>query len=539
MIRLVSLLILFSLPALAEEADPTTLTLPGAQECAVDLPLEGPSGTAWTDAERWAWDRICLGETADLRYVDGDDGLPCKPTEIEEAGDAVPATRVLRTEFVKLILTREPWVSAPVKPQVDISCARIDGRLELRSQHVRSALYIYRSDLPGGADLLGARFDRSLSFEGSVFGATLWADRLQVEGSVVLRGGAKFNEVRLFHARIGADLVAGGSEFKEVWLVGAKIDGNLMADGSEFEGFFNAGGLQVEGNVFLRDGASFLAVDLPGARIRGHLQLAGSDFAGDFDLTGATIGELVLFRPGTMEQFDAPSDDPDWGGDARLILRNAALGALQSRPQSWQRKPNDWIEAELTGLSYDHLGGFRAGAEDTLIDAGASTLIDWIEKTRPANMATRYDPGPYEQLAAVLDREGLGAKANAVRFAKFARRSAAPPDGTSWWSRNLFWPLSHWLLGYGVYPFWLLGWFAGLVALGVVVSRLTVDERLDSLNERFWYSLENALPLVELKQAHKEIQHGSTGVEFFFHAQKVLGFLFATLLVGALSLLTE
>lgn len=52
---------------------------------------------------------------------------------------------------------------------------------------------------------------------------------------------------------------------------------------------------------------------------------------------------------------------------------------------------------------------------------------------------------------------------------------------------------------------------------------------------KFWYSLGNALPLVEFTESHKTVDHNNGWIESYFHLSKVFGFLSATILIGALS----
>lgn len=60
---------------------------------------------------------------------------------------------------------------------------------------------------------------------------------------------------------------------------------------------------------------------------------------------------------------------------------------------------------------------------------------------------------------------------------------------------------------------------------------------MQHFGQRFWYSLENALPLVPLKGSFRDVTHGSRNIDGLFHAQRVLGFVIATVLVGALTFL--
>ena len=53
-----------------------------------------------------------------------------------------------------------------------------------------------------------------------------------------------------------------------------------------------------------------------------------------------------------------------------------------------------------------------------------------------------------------------------------------------------------------------------------------------------WYSLENVLPLIETNERFKEVVHDRPCLVHFFHFQKAFGFFLATILVGALTLLS-
>lgn len=75
------------------------------------------------------------------------------------------------------------------------------------------------------------------------------------------------------------------------------------------------------------------------------------------------------------------------------------------------------------------------------------------------------------------------------------------------------------------------------MVVGFFVTYYSRAALIRPIYRKFWYSLENALPLVELSERHKSIDHESQWVESWFHFQKVMGFVLATVLVGALSLL--
>ena len=52
-----------------------------------------------------------------------------------------------------------------------------------------------------------------------------------------------------------------------------------------------------------------------------------------------------------------------------------------------------------------------------------------------------------------------------------------------------------------------------------------------------WYSLDNALPLIQTTERFRNVEHGRPWLDHFFQFQKVFGFVLATVLVAALALL--
>ncbi|MEO0683123.1 MAG: hypothetical protein AAF192_22275, partial [Pseudomonadota bacterium] len=407
--------------------------------------------------------------------------------------------------------------------------------------------------LSGGASfkevrLLGAKIGGGVSAIGSTFDGSFSADRMETGGSLFLSGGASFKEVRLLGAKIGGEVSAtgstfdgsfiadgmetggglflrGGASFKEVRLLGAKIGGDVSATGSTFDGPFRADRMETGGNLFLRDGASFKDVDLFNARIGGGVQMQGSLFDGEVDLSGASIRTDFMLSLGD-------EDVTDWPDGAVLKLRNVRAGALQASEAAWKAAGGRLVATDLTGFAYDRLGGGTADRRKTLADADIAFLKRWFA-SQPDH-ADVYDPQPYEQLARALEAAGAERVAEQVRFEKWEHKRAV--GGLPFAERTgLF--LRRWLVAHGTLPFLPLAYFGVLVLAGIGAAFGSRDPRLAGLGPKVWYSLENALPLVELKEAHKQVEHGRDGVEGFFHFQKVAGFALATILVGALTLL--
>ena len=180
---------------------------------------------------------------------------------------------------------------------------------------------------------------------------------------------------------------------------------------------------------------------------------------------------------------------------------------------------------------YDRIGGYEQGDDGVDIAEIAATPLIELDRDEPGGTG-RLRPAA---LPAAWQRvlEGMGAQraAKSVRYGMFEHRRSQS-DGWRWALDGAF----KWMVGYGVYPFRLLAWFGGLVALGWLVAFAAPALSGYSPLKRFWYSLENALPLVSLSNDMADVEHRGF-VMHFFHVQKILGFLFGTILVGALSLL--
>lgn len=323
-----------------------------------------------------------------------------------------------------------------------------------------------------------------------------------------------------------------GASFQFVDIAGANVVGDLGISGASFSGDLTATLSNVGGDLYMGGGSEHQFVNLSGARIGGHLGLNGGTFQG-LDFSNGSADELVLSNSRWDDDGAQVLDDATWVSEGGITLRNASVSAVQSRPSAWQRSDGSWIDADLTGFSYQRLAGFGAAAANTLIDEPADRMIAWLAGVTEEK--TAYDPQPYEQLSSVLATAGMSDKAKAVRYAKFLHRDEMQPG--TWLEAAFIRPASRILVGYGVYPFRALGWFAVLVALGFLAGFFSKADLMAPNYRKFWYSLENALPLVESTEAYRVIEHDNRWVESYFHFQRVAGFVLGTVLVGALSLL--
>lgn len=432
---------------------------------------------------------------------------------------------------------------------LDASGARFSGQFDADGTEIGLDLLMRHGGVYQRVDLLGVKVARRLSVSGSRFEGLLNADRIEVGESAFFREGAEFQRVDLLGARIGGQLSASGAVFHGLLnadlmelgdslflrdtvlkdgadLTGAVIGGSVRARGMQVPGQFDAARAQVGGDFVLGAGSEVAQLDMPAAQIGGDVLLGAAQIAERADLTDAAMNALVL-RVGEA--------DPIWTGEARLILRNAQATSLLSRmPESWTRADGTRLPVDLSGFAYARLGGAWRDGGFHPGQIHAPVLIDWIEGARPEGLG--YVPQPFRQLETVLEELGAEMAAARVAYARHLHRMETRQG-------QPFVSLGEWLwmavVGFGVYPFRLLWWFGALVLAGAVIARRSIMLRDESLTDCFWYSLENAIPLMDPHPRHGEITHVRPLTRSFFHFQRIAGFVLATILVGALTVLGE
>jgi hypothetical protein len=99
------------------------------------------------------------------------------------------------------------------------------------------------------------------------------------------------------------------AEFAEVEFVGAKVGMNLEMDDSSFKGKLDMNSIQVEGCLFMRNKAAFAEVELVGAKVGGDLDMGSSKFAGKLNMNGLQV-EGDLFMDNLMIGSEVTQEDP-------------------------------------------------------------------------------------------------------------------------------------------------------------------------------------------------------------------------------------
>ena len=221
---------------------------------------------------------------------------------------------------------------------------------------------------------------------------------------------------------------------------------------------------------------------------------------------------------------------PVWGDNAKLILRNARVGALQDEREAWPE------HLDLNGFSYERFGGAGAAQEAAVGQRGSMWFVDWLARDEP------YTPQPYQQAANVLLEMGQPEMANDILYAGRERerdQAWQRGDYLRWFGLSLL----SWTIGYGIGHryFWAGYWVVVLVLAARIVLFVTGQDTPRRWGEErigIWYNLDMLLPIIQLRKAHYDIDlKGFARYWFYFH--KIMGYVLASFLIAGLAGLTK
>ncbi len=504
-------------------------------------------------------------EEADYESSNGEENNP-------ENADKWENDRVLHAEKIKWLCTDSEAVKFVTHKGIQIIGARIEGKLNLQFAVMYFPLAFFVCAFEKEINLQYAQI-QALHLGGTHTGP-IAADGLEVKGFVYLRDGFKAEgEVRLLGATIGGNLECDNSKFinpeedrrtlfadglnvkgsvclrngfkaeGEVRLPGANIGENLDCIKGEFinpgKNALFADGINVKGNVILRDDFKAQgAVRLLGATIGGNLDCSRNPSiktkAGEFINTvgrainadGINVKRSVFLRNGFKAEGKISLETAVINGSfvytgvespekAILSLRSTKIGVLWDEKKSWPKKGN----LNLHGLVYDSL--------DEEAPKDAKSRIKWLR----LNEGKEFSPQPYEQLAEVLKRSGHEKDAKEVYIAKNEDRIKHGPKLGIF--KEVLYRLFGLTMGYGYKPlnmlwamflFLLIGWFVfgfgakyGLITPAQGWAYKTDATGVNVLKGEypafnFWvYSIDTFIPLVDLQQSKYWLPNAKMG----------------------------
>ncbi len=269
----------------------------------------------------------------------------------------------------------------------------------------------------------------------------------------------------------------------------------------------------------------------------GRVNLGGTSVGADLSFTGAKIkGDVRLYRTqvaGTFFWCDIQE------AEAKLNLTSATIETVNMDAQSWAQPS----EIQMEDFTYKAFTNLREGCE------GAFWLT-WLERQPERYLSRDFRPQPYEQLAKVLHSMGHEDEARQVKIerrrrqARFNRQN--PPAAASLFGRFLRYLGNLWefmiglLVDYGHTPgkavlflVLIIGLGAGVFAVGAHHGAMAPTSPLIYLQAQgngsipkdcaanwtklagacktvvpaeysefdpFWYSMDVAIPLINLRQ---------------------------------------
>jgi hypothetical protein len=430
---------------------------------------------------------------------------PSNNPDFSETGDTASGVaawgldREIRADVIRWLCIQED-AKKKVDPRgIQIIGARVTGELDLRHATVSFPVSMVCCRV-GSMFLNGCQIPR-LDLDGSWTGS-IDADGADVKQSVYLRRVRVYGKLSLNLARIGSTITCEEGRFLgedgiAIWADGVKVGGDVL---------FRGGTIPFESTGTVR---------LVGAEIHGDLDCSGGQFRNGngtaFLLERATIrGELFLTDGFKVE--------------GAVILSNTSVTAMADHHTCWPSSG----QLRVDGFTYN-----------SLEPNDVNSRLKWLGLD--ASGATQ----PYRQLARTLRDTGNAKDARIVLIAMERKLSSKE------WSRWL-----KALIGYGYKPvnavwlllaLWLVGAFlcaqsykARMVApadkdVYVSFKAGTPPPAYYSQFQPVVLSLENTFPVIRLGQADKWHADSQSAIRWFIWAQILLGWLFATLFVAAVS----
>ncbi|MGH4023331.1 MAG: hypothetical protein ACRDRV_01970 [Pseudonocardiaceae bacterium] len=321
----------------------------------------------------------------------------------------------------------------------------------------------------GQVRLVGAHVHGSASLSGVRLHAAghdaLFADRLQVGGTLFLRGVVIAGSVRLHQAHIGSTLDCTGARLdsprrRPDGSIKPSLDARATTIGKDF---YASRGFTATGGVRLSLAEVSKSANFDDSRLGG----AGEQVAA-LRLRRLTCQELRL-------RFAAPPQ-----GD--VLLTGVVAGSVYDSAELWSADG----EVDVEDFRYQSL---TASPE-----VDVTTRLGWLRSVLPA-----YDPDPYDQLAACYRDGGHDDLADSVLLAKQRHRHSSQGVPTKVWG----W-LQECTVGYGYRPWRAALWLALCWLLGSIWFAQHPLPRLDTGQNPSWqpvlYAADLLVPVVNLGQ---------------------------------------
>lgn len=566
------LLVFFLIPAAAFSQSEDGLGL--------NCPFEPPTWV--TEAEKWAFNENCKGLNPNM--MDAPGGRPDAGCNALDLDQPWPESRRISARFINYMVLNPGVRSETYYPGFSVKCATIDGDLEFWYSDIESPLWLSSVRLNGGIISRYINLSSDIRIVNSYIDGEVYFDTVRSNSGILFWGTHIQKSLRLYFFHGAARLNFAGVKAKEIEVSNASVT-FLELTGAHFDSLY-VNNSEVHRNMLLQRviGQSVRVTDTNVGRnltlnhavldaginvlrsnfgaglycyecyVTEYFNFKNSAFGEDFVINRSLISNLNLFGSEVAGQlsFSSGKDSVSWISSAELDLRDVKVGIIQADfPKAfWRPASDEYVRADgggwstsssiikeymplnLTGLVYDRI--YDPGTESELQSAASPSVKELVRWINGSSVEKYYNPQPFKQLISYLEAtdtiEDVKYATLMMRIHRFKNRDWTTPGGllagvgdTLWGGLTLF----------GVYPFLAIFWFGVIVVVGAVLISKCGSEKLKS---PFWFSLENALPLIPASPEHASVVFEHSLLRNFFHFQKVAGFVLATVLVGALTL---
>ena len=503
------------------------LRLPGSL-----LAATGCADFPGSPAEQKVWSHVCRGEPADLTNDSQRD-------------------RQLSKDFLQTILLEKPWRSAITWRGVEIRGAIFKSPLLLDGAEIDQPLRLEACVFAGAVSFTQSHLRRLLSLDGSrLLGIPFPGERKDqtVKGSLFLNG-----------TRVDGNLILNSVRAHRIEISNAKVEGNLFLTGASI-GSLAASLIRVGGDVLLQ-GTTVETAEMPYADVG---------------------GSIVIHEPRDSRHRSS--------GVGTLTLRDASARVIQIVGDQWPDK------LDLRGFRYQivNTGSGREAMRD-ITSEELDRYKSWLESSKPPS------PQPYHHLAQLLADSGALIESRQVLYAaeeteRTITGATCKTAAVSVWdshrllvvavavvmplagavigfrtrrrielpriigatcllylatllilfvSRSLescgsyVWQTGLWLLmgyGYDLSRIWIP--IGALLLAGMAVLKRSGEAENHKLGSGFWFSFDLLLPLVKLREDHYHVPL-KPSVQQYFYFHRIMGYVLATFLAGALQHLAK
>jgi hypothetical protein len=186
-----------------------------------------------------------------------------------------------------------------------------------RGNLTRLGVNIFGARFTEAIDLEGAGLEHRLGLRGSLIEKGVDLSRLRSKYPISLSGSKVAGTLLADGLDLDANLFMRDGEFAEVDLRSAHIGGQVGLDGAEVTGKLIMNGLHVERSLFMRTKAKFAEVELTCAHIGGELNLTESKVTAKLKMNGLRV-EQELLMAGKAEFADVDLTEARIGGQLSL-----------------------------------------------------------------------------------------------------------------------------------------------------------------------------------------------------------------------------